>query len=100
MAKWNLTTPVAGGDLLPDVAEARVFQVRVDFVRNEVGALIFYGREVNGRFEQSPINPPGGEQVIADLDQYADVQAAWNNFERKLFQRAAQENKLPPGQDV
>ena len=99
MAKLILDTPISGGDLLPEINEARVFNVRIDFERSRVEALVSYGREVSNRFVQSPVVPPNAGQVIVDLEQYADVNAAWNNFQRALLRRGSTEGILPPGQD-
>lgn len=99
MAKLTLTTPVNGGDLLPSVTEARVFEAQPDYARGVVRAVIVYGTEVDGKFVQSPINPPGGQQIVADLNAYADVRAAWSNFERTLLRRGATEGLFPPGVD-
>lgn len=100
MAKLVLDNPVSSGGLgSPNIAEVRVNMVTVDFLRNRVEALFQYGEEINGRFEPSPIVPQGTNQVIVDLEQYQDVQAAWDNFQRKLFQRGVTEGILPPGQD-
>lgn len=100
MAKLVLTTPVSGGELYsPGISQARVFNVRVDHQRNVVSAVVQYGNEVDGNFVQAPLVPPNALQVVADLNAYADVKAAWVNFERKLFQRGVAENLFPPGTD-
>lgn len=99
MAKLTLTTPASGGDLLPDITEARLLNAQVDFNRNRANCVVVYGAEVDGVFQQSPINPPGGQQVVVDFEQYTDVQVAWNNFQRKLLQRGSSEGIFPPGTD-
>ena len=100
MAKLTLDNPISSGGLgTPNLAEARVFDVRVDFLRNRVEALLQYGEEINNRFEPSPIVPAGINQIIVDLEQYQDVQAAWDNFQRALLRRGATEGILPPGRD-
>lgn len=99
-SKWKFKATVSSGDLpIPDVDEARIAQIRVDFTRGKVEALLVYGTMVGTDFQQSPINPARARQVIPDIEQYKEVRAAWDDFERKLFRRVVAEGLVPDGLD-
>lgn len=99
MAKWTFDVPISGGMLLDDITQARLVGVTIDFRSNRIDAQVEFGKEAGGVFTPSPAIPPGGKTRVVSLNEHADVLAAWNNFERKVFQRAATDEQLPPGTD-
>ncbi len=100
MAKWTFTDAVSTGDLpIEDIDQARVLDVRVDFQRNTVSAIIAYGTKSGGIFRPAPVVPSNAIQVVADVTQWPDVAQKWKQFQRKLLKQIGDLNQLPPGQD-